>query len=85
MYIKSMIFILDEFGLGGCDSIITKQSDNIQWDQLGVCPAAMQIDTLRVVRIHMDALKSCLTWRPSPVQEMKSMQAGKNVRELGGM
>ena len=37
------------------------------------------MDTLQVVMVHMDVLKSCLTWRPSPVQEMKSMQTGKNV------
>ena len=56
MYVQSITFILDEFGLGGCDSIIKKQSDNIQWDQLGVCQAAMQMDTLQVVMVHMDAL-----------------------------
>ena len=43
----------------------------------------MQMDTLQVVMAYIDALKSCLTWKPSPVQEMKSMQTGKNVRELG--
>lgn len=85
MYIRSLLLILDEFGLGGCDSIISKRGENIQWGQLGVCSAAMQVDTLQMVGNYLEALKTYLGWRPSPVKEMKSMQSGKNVRYIGGV
>ena len=77
------VSILVEFGLGGCDSILGKKGDEIRWDQLGICPPEKQTATLHVVTSHMDVLKACLTSKPCPKQEMKSMQSGVNVRDNG--